>query len=426
VKNKLEIEKSLVGACISRISNLHTVEHISCIDHFTDKRTKEIFSYLRKWNGEKMDLALLSSKINEGGNIKTDRTELLTLVTGKANDVKECALELKKLFQKDCIRSMMESALMSLDTQDIQTTVAEIDKGITQLDFNISTKTGHINEAVKEAMDSILRAKNNDGISGIDTGYSDLNDLFAGWQPHDQIVIGARPGMGKTTQMLNFIENLVSSDVPVALFSLEISKSQVMQIIAEMKTGVNTQQLRKGNISEKQLAQIEESFDQMYNKNCYIFDDVFDLDQILTRIRFLKRTTGLKVVIVDYLQLVQCSVKGNRESQVSMISREFKKIAAECNLTNIILSQLSRSVETRGGNKRPKLSDLRESGAIEQDADIIMFMYRDSYYRVNDNQDNKTELIISKNRFGELATLFRKFENRKFKEIEYATADAYK
>ena len=259
-------------------------------------------------------------------------------------------------------------------------------------------------------------------MSGIPSGFRKLDDLTSGWQPSDLIIIAARPGMGKTAFVLSMARNIaVSGNEPVALFSLEMSSVQLITRLISSETGLTSEKLRKGDLEPHEWEQLNVKVKDLEKAPLYIDDtpslSIFDLR---AKARRLVSQHGIKLIVVDYLQLMSAGNTGkgggNREQEISMISRSLKALAKELSVPVIALSQLSRAVETRGSSKRPLLSDLRESGAIEQDADIVSFIYRPEYYKIDNWDDdeaapttNQAEFIVAKHRNGSLDNIRLKF-----------------
>jgi len=258
-------------------------------------------------------------------------------------------------------------------------------------------------------------SKKDEGITGVPTGYTDLDAITSGWQKSDLIIVAARPSMGKTALTLCFARNAaVDFNIPVAIFSLEMSSVQLTQRLISMEARIPGHDLRNGKIKDEEWKPLHDAIDRVGEAPIYIDDTpAINIFELRAKCRRLKMQQDIQLIIIDYLQLMSggpdSKAKGNREQEISGISRALKGLAKELNVPVIALSQLSRAVETRGGNKRPMLSDLRESGAIEQDADIVTFIYRPDYYELNSDQEvgdeNTAEIIISKHRNGALGNV---------------------
>ncbi len=279
-----------------------------------------------------------------------------------------------------------------------------------------------MSDVMKQAIESIEAAKKNvDGVSGVPTGFHALDRVTSGWQNSDLIIVAARPSMGKTAFVLSMARNIaVDFSMPVAIFSLEMSSVQLVNRLISAETGIRGEKLRKGNLEDHEYTQLHTRIKKLSTAPILI-DDTASLSifELRAKARKMKSKHDIRCIIIDYLQLMTAggdnNRSGNREQEISMISRSIKTIAKELDIPIIALSQLSRAVETRGGDKKPILSDLRESGAIEQDADIVSFIYRPEYYDITDDEDGNSlrgigQVIIAKHRNGALETVSLKFE----------------
>ncbi len=247
-------------------------------------------------------------------------------------------------------------------------------------------------------------------VTGIATGYKDLDRKLAGLHPTNLIVIAARPGMGKTALALNIAQNVAQRDIPVAIFSLEMSREEIVSRMLCAQGRIDSQRLRTGQLSEADFTKLSNAASALYKKPVYVDDSPgLTVTEIRAKSRRLKRRPGLGLVIVDYLQLMQGSGGENRQQEIALISRSLKNLARELEVPIIAVSQLNRSLEQRE-DKRPRLGDLRESGAIEQDSDVVMFIYRDEYYSP-DKIESKglAEVVISKHRQGAVGKITMTF-----------------
>ena len=266
-----------------------------------------------------------------------------------------------------------------------------------------------IRQVVMNAMDKIEKASKNKGnVTGVATGFIDLDYRTAGMQPSDLILVAARPSMGKTAFVLNIAQHVAFKlNQTVAIFSLEMSKEQLVNRLFSLESRVNSQHLRTGNLSDAEWEKLIESAG-VIGKSNLIIDDTpgISISELRSKCRKYKLDHDLKMIIIDYLQLMSGSGRGSdsRQQEISDISRSLKALARELNVPVIALSQLSRAVEQRPDH-RPMLSDLRESGAIEQDADVVMFIYRDDYYNKDTDRKGIAEIIIAKQRNGPIGTV---------------------
>lgn len=294
-----------------------------------------------------------------------------------------------------------------------------------QSKMNILTKgidngrTKHISVIMKECFELMTASMHKEGITGVKTGFSSVDEITGGWQPQDLIIMAGRPGMGKTALVVSMARNMaLMFNQPVALFSLEMSDRQLVNRIIAGETQHSANQLNRGAIQDYELERILNLTAPLHGCPLYI-DDTAGLSIVAFRTKAFRLVAefGVKCIIVDYLQLMKAETKGNREQEISEISRTLKMVAKELNIPIIALSQLSRGVESRGGDKRPMLSDLRESGAIEQDADIVTFIYRPEYYNITEDENGNStrgtaEFIFAKHRSGSLGPVVLKFESK--------------
>ena len=299
---------------------------------------------------------------------------------------------------------------------------------------NIKRNYSDIKTLLNETISSIESKKNNkDGITGIPSGFSGLDSLTSGWQKSDLVIIAARPGMGKTAFTLSLVRNAaVDHNIPVALFSLEMSSVQLVSRLISAESELDASKINKGLLENYELEQLKHKTKLISNAPIFIDDTPgLSIFELRTKCRKLKMQHDIQMIVIDYLQLLTSDSNKstfNREQEISYISRSLKNLAKELDVPIITPSQLSRAVETRGGDKRPMLSDLRESGAIEQDADIVMFLYRPEYYGLfeDDNDFNVkglTEVIIAKHRNGPLDTAYIKFINKYVKFVDTSKRD---
>lgn len=299
---------------------------------------------------------------------------------------------------------------------------------------NVKKDVIQINPVIKEALHNLQVAANReDGLSGLETGFKKLDEITSGWQNSDLIIIAARPAMGKTALVLSMAKNMaVNFKHPIGLFSLEMSNVQLVNRLIVNVCQITGDKIKSGRLDDYEWERLDSKIKDLYDAPIYI-DDTPSLSifELRTKARRLVREHNVKVLIIDYLQLMNASGMnyGSREQEVSMISRSLKGLAKELNIPIIALSQLNRGVENRQGEgKRPQLADLRESGAIEQDADIVCFIHRPEYYKITEDDYGSTigvaEIVIAKHRNGPTGIVRLKFESEyalfKNEEPQYA------
>lgn len=299
---------------------------------------------------------------------------------------------------------------------------------------NVKKDVIQINPVIKEALANLeIAANREDGLSGLPSGFKKLDEFTSGWQKSDLVIIAARPAMGKTALVLSMTKNMaVNYKLPIGVFSLEMSNVQLVNRLIVNVCQIEGEKIKSGRLDDHEWERLDSKIKELYDAPIYV-DDTPSLSifELRTKARRLVREHGVQMLIIDYLQLMNASGMnyGSREQEVSMISRSLKGLAKELNIPIIALSQLNRGVESRQGEgKRPQLSDLRESGAIEQDADIVCFIHRPEYYKITEDEHGSTaglaEIVISKHRNGPTGIVRMRFENEfalfKDEEPQYA------
>jgi replicative DNA helicase len=410
----IDAEMSLLGAVLIDEEVLADIsEHVKPAD-FYDKRHHIVFAgMMRLFERHKpVDLLTLTDELKKKDQLESVGgsaylTELTNYVPTAAHAESYAEIVAQKAVRRRLIKASSEISEMGFDEET--TTQELLERAEAEL-FSVSDQSlkqdlVSIETILTDSFDRIEELHRNKGaLRGIRTGYRDLDEKTAGLQRSDLIILAARPAMGKTTFVTNLAYNVATiAKLPVLFFSLEMSKEQLVDRMLADASGVNSWNIRTGNLSDDDFAKLSEAMGEMAEAPIYI-DDTPGLSvlEMRTKARRIAHDQPLGLVVVDYLQLMQSNGNhnGNRVQEVSEISRGLKLIARELNVPLIALSQLSRTVETRTP-PIPQLSDLRESGSIEQDADIVSFIYRPGYYEPdNPEVENITELIIAKHRNG--------------------------
>ena len=319
----------------------------------------------------------------------------------------------------------------SIPVDDLLETAQE--KLFTLAQNNMKRDTLPISDVIKEAISDIeANQQRSDGLSGVASGFTGLDKFTLGWQESDLVIVAARPAMGKTAFVLTMARNMaVEHKTPVAFFSLEMSSKQLVKRLLVSETGLSSEKIRGGKkFEEYEMHQLHQRIRDLSTAPLFI-DDTPSLSiyEFRSKARRLVNSAKVKLIIIDYLQLMTGppELKGVREQEVANISRSLKAIAKELGIPIMALSQLSRAVETRGGNKRPQLSDLRESGAIEQDADIVMFIHRPDYYGLAEDQESKglAEIILAKHRNGSTGVVNMRFRANEARFVDANDDDYY-
>jgi len=409
----LDAEMSLLGAVLIDEEVLADVsEHVSSGD-FYDKRHATVFgAMMRLYEKHKpVDLLTLTEELKRKDEIdavggSAYLTELTNYVPTSAHAAAYAELVGQKAVRRRLIKASADISELGFDEET--TTQELLEKAEAEL-FSVSDQSlkqdlVSLESILTESFDRLEELSHNKGqLRGVRTGYRDLDNMTAGLQRSDLVILAARPAMGKTTLVTNLAFNVATiAKQPVLFFSLEMSKEQLVDRMLADASGVDSWAIRTGNLSHDEFGKLSEAMGELSEAPIYI-DDTPGLSvlEMRTKARRAMHDHPLGLIIVDYLQLMQGSGRsdGNRVQEVSEISRGLKLIARELNVPVIALSQLSRSVESRSP-QIPQLADLRESGSIEQDADIVMFIYREAYYNPETDRGNITDLIIAKHRNG--------------------------
>lgn len=428
--HSIEAEQSVVGSMIMDRDAIIIASEILEDEDFYQKQYGVLFHAMIELNndGKPVDLITLQDKLKEKSvppelcSVEFIR-ELLSSVPTSAN-VRHYATIVK---EKSVLRKLIhvtESITNDcyLGRESVQELLEDTEKKVFDIVQNRgSTDFVSIQDIVIQAIENIEAASKTKGsVTGISTGFYDLDYKMSGLQKSDLILVAARPSMGKTAFVLNIAEYVaVKSNICTAIFSLEMSKEQLVKRILAMNSKVDSQAIRSGELQDEDWIKLVESANAIGNSNLIIDDTPgISIGELRSKCRKFKLEQNLGLVIIDYLQLMSGGKKvESRQQEISDISRSLKALAREINAPVIALSQLSRAVEQRP-DKRPMLSDLRESGAIEQDADVVMFIYRDDYYNKDSEDAGISEIIIGKQRNGPTGTVklawlsqFTKFAN---------------
>lgn len=430
--NSMEAEQSVIGSMIMDREAIIAASEVLTAEDFYHKQYGVLFeSMVELFDiNEPVDFVTLQNKLREK-DVPPEISsleyinDLLAAVPTSAN-VRYYANIVK---EKSLLRSLIKTteAIQNqcyLENDDLETIFADTEKSIFQLLQSRSVSDFvPIKQIVMNALDRIEKASKTQGnVTGIATGFLDLDYRMSGMQPSDLILIAARPSMGKTAFVLNIAQYVAfHSGLATAIFSLEMSKEQLVNRLFSLESRVDAQVLRNGSLTDSDWEKLIESVGVIGSSNLIIDDTPgISISELRSKCRKYKLEHDLKLVIIDYLQLMSGSgrrASDSRQQEISDISRSLKAIARELDVPVVALSQLSRAVEQRPDH-RPMLSDLRESGAIEQDADVVMFIYRDDYYNKDTENKNVAEIIVAKQRNGPIGTVnlvwlpqFTKFVN---------------
>lgn len=426
----VDLEEVVLGAMMIDKKGVDEVIDILHPDVFYKDAHRFIYEAIFKLfeTSEPVDLLTVSSQLKKDARLESVGGDFyLIKLTQKVASSAHIEFHARIILQKYIQRSLIKiSNEIIEDAYDEGTDVFDLLDNAESKLYDVTQ--GNLKRSAETAQNLVIQAKkrieeiaNKEGLSGIPTGFDKVDKLTSGWQPSDLVIIAARPGMGKTALTLSMARNMaVNNNIPVAFFSCEMSSVQLITRLISSETGLSSEKLRTGKLEKHEWEQLNVKVKALENAPLFIDDtpslSIFDLR---AKARRLASQHGIKLVIIDYLQLMTAGGSqkgGNREQEISTISRNLKALAKELNVPVIALSQLSRAVETRGGSKRPILSDLRESGAIEQDADIVSFIYRPEYYKIDEWDDEErtptagqAEFIVAKHRNGGLDNIRLKF-----------------
>lgn len=434
-----EAEQSVIGSMIMDKDAIVAASELITSEDFYHQQYGILFDAMVELNdeGNPVDVVTLRGKLKEK-SVPDEMSSLefissLLEATPTAANIKYYAgiVAEKSLMRKLIKVTENISNTCYLDKDKIEDVLGDTEKQVFDIvqKRNIKDYVG-IKDIVMQTLENIeAAAGNKNGVTGIATGFYDLDDKTAGFQPSDLILIAARPSMGKTAFVLNIAEHAVLKlNVTTAIFSLEMSQTQMVSRMLAMNSRVDSQSIRTGNLSDDDWSKLVESA-RLIGESKLIIDDTagISITELRSKCRKYKLEFNLGMVIIDYLQLMTGSKKSDsRQQEISDISRSLKALARELKVPVVACSQLSREVEKRP-DKRPMLSDLRESGAIEQDADLVMFIYRDEYYNKDTEDKGVAEIIIGKQRNGPTGTITLKsqLEYTRFNNLVHSRAQKY-
>ncbi|MBO5362084.1 MAG: replicative DNA helicase [Paludibacteraceae bacterium] len=430
----LELEQSVIGALMIEKDAFATVADLLRPESFYSDQHRHIFEAIRSLSTKDAPIDVLSvtEELRTMGNLELAGgvvylSELTQRVASAAHLRYHAQIVAQKATARDLIGLACQIEEKGYDeTQDVDELMQEAEAGV----FEISQRSQkrdvtHIFPVITEAFDRMHKASQNEGnISGIPSGFTELDKITSGWQKSDLVIIAARPAMGKTAFVLSMAKNIaVDFNIPVAIFSLEMSNVQLVNRLIMNVCEIEGSKIRNGRLTKAEWDKLENNISVLQNAPIYV-DDTPGLSvyELRSKARKLVKDKKIQLIIIDYLQLMNANGAnfGSREQEVSIISRTLKGLAKELDVPVIALSQLSRAVEKRDSSnsnvdgKKPLLSDLRESGAIEQDADMVCFIHRPEYYKLYDDGNGKDlrglgQIIVAKHRNGATDEIWLRF-----------------
>jgi len=435
----VELEEAVLGALMLDKDSVIAVQEYITPDSFYEPVHRTIYKAIEELSRalKPIDLYTVTEQLKSQGLLKevggAPYLAQLTQKVGSAAHVEfHAKIIAQKYVQRELIRAATEIQRKAYDeTMDVTDLIGTAEKEI----FDVAE--GHVKRSVQDSKTVLAKAlksieeagKNKEAFSGVPSGFIAIDRETLGWQPSDLVILAARPAMGKTAFVLTMARNItVDYERPVAVFSLEMSAEQLMKRLIIAESGLDGTAVKSGKLTPDQWRHLESSTKPLGMAPLYIDDTpALSIAEFRSKARRLKLHNDIRLIIIDYLQLMtsgQNSQQGNREQEVANISRTLKAIAKELNVPIIALSQLSRQTELRGGNKRPQLSDLRESGAIEQDADIVAFIHRPEYYGITEDEQGQStagmaEFILAKHRNGSVGTINLRFRKEQARFLDY-------
>ncbi len=442
----VDLEEAVLGAIMLEKDALSAVIDILKPEVFYKEAHRVIFkAIISLFNkSEPVDILTVTNQLKSSGDLELiggayHITQLTSRVASSANVEYHSRIILQKHIQRELIRISSDIIKDAFeDTTDVFDLLDRAEQNLFAVsETNIRRGQEEITQLMREAIKEIEIAKDSDTkMRGVPSGFTELDRVTNGFQKSDLIILASRPGMGKTAFALTLARNMaVGFNTPIAFFSLEMSSIQLVTRLISAETQLKSDKLRKGDLQDFEWQQLNTKIRNLEDAKIFIDDTpALSIFELRAKCRRMKAQNDIQMIFVDYLQLMvgQQEHKGNREQEISQISRSLKSLAKELDVPIMALSQLSRAVETRAGDKRPILSDLRDSGAIEQDADLVIFIYRPEYYQLNeDDKGNPTaglaNINIAKHRNGALANIELRFiaDFAKFAEVDSAGFDNF-
>jgi replicative DNA helicase len=424
----LDLEETVLGALMLEKNALNAVVEFLKPEHFYKDAHKEIYTAIIELfkASEPVDMRTVVHQLRKKGKLELLEgngayyiAELTSKVSSAANVEYHARVIVEMAIKRELIQIASEIQHDAYeDTTDVFQLLDKTEQSVFEIsESNLKKNYDNMRNLMARAIQELQTLKEHkDGLTGVPSGFTELDRVTSGWQRSDLVIIAARPGMGKTAFVVSALRNAaVEFKIPVAIFSLEMASIQLVNRMISAEAELESEKIKKGNLADHEWKQLVHKTTKLTNAPIFIDDTpAISILELRAKCRRLKAEHGIQIVVIDYLQLMKGDQGGNREQEIASISRALKGIAKELNVPVLALSQLSRSVETRGGDKRPQLSDLRESGSIEQDADIVMFLYRPEYYKITVDEDGMPtqgtgEVIIAKHRNGSTANVKLKF-----------------
>ncbi len=414
----VDLEEAVLGAIMLEKNSVNESIDILKPESFYKESHQKIFKAIQDLfqNSEPIDILTVTKRLQKSGDLDFVGgpyyiSQLTNRVASAANIQYHSRIIAQKFIQRELIRIASDLIKESYDeTIDVFDILDSAEQKLFEVaEGNIRKNFEKVDSVIHQAIQELqAKHENKEGVSGVPTGFTSLDRITGGFQKSDMIIIAARPSMGKTALILSIARNAaLDFNKGVAFFSLEMSSIQLVNRLISAETGIPGDKIMRGQLEDYEYEQLHSRIGKLTAAPLFIDDTpALSVFEFRSKCRRLKQQHNIQLAVIDYLQLMKGGTSsGNREQEIANISRSIKEVAKELSIPIVALSQLSRSVETRGGDKRPMLSDLRESGSIEQDADVVAFVYRPAYYGITvdeagNNVEDETEIIISKHRNG--------------------------
>ena len=421
-----DLEEAVLGALMLEKNALNAVVEFLKPEHFYADAHREIYQAIIDLfkASEPVDMRTVVNQLRKNAKLELVGgayviAELTAKVSSAANIEYHARVIIEMAIKRDLIQIASQIHHDAYeDTTDVFELLDKTEQSVFEIsDSNLRKNYDNMRNLMARAIQELQVLKDHkDGLTGVPSGFTALDRITSGWQKSDLVIIAARPGMGKTAFVVSALRNAaVDFKIPVAIFSLEMASVQLVNRMISAEAELEGEKIKKGNLADHEWAQLVHKTSRLSSAPIFIDDTpALSILELRAKCRRLKAEHNVQLIVIDYLQLMRGEQGGNREQEIASISRALKGIAKELNVPVLALSQLSRGVETRGGDKRPQLSDLRESGSIEQDADIVMFLYRPEYYKITVDEDGMPtqgmgEVIVAKHRNGSTGTAKLKF-----------------
>ena len=438
--NNLEAEQSILGSMLLNEECVYEAMEALREEDFYQQQHRDIFRVMSELmeSGVSVDLVTVSQKMEQLGKMRMGGMEYLSQLTTVVPSVANLKHYINIVQQKSSLRKLIDASMTAADESykgedDADAIIGRAGDAIYRIALKNSQSTVvHIKEALQESYVKISEAmKAQDGMLGIPTGFPYMDQMLSGFQGTQLIIIAGRPGMGKTSFAMNIVEHIgLVKNIPCLVFSLEMSADQLATRLLCSEARIDSQLTRSGKMGAQEITKLAEAMKVLSNAPIYIDDSAtITVTEMLAKARRMQKQSGLGLIAIDYLQLLQGTGRSeNRQQEVAQITRSLKIMAKELNVPIVLLSQLSRASEKREKKTRyPMLSDLRESGAIEQDADVVIFLHREDYYPEDKTPENagKARIIIAKQRSGPTGAIAMQWQGEytKYMETDYIHDD---